>query len=114
MLIDQRGDVLSKTTWWTSDAIAGELKLNADDTFYVKHGNFIALAASGAALLSFIGLLILSLIRRLGTPPASPYTRFSSVAMLCSSNYDSLYCFCYHVSTCCRKLPRRPGPRLPG
>src|SRR3546814_10316997 len=41
MLIDQRGDVLSKTTWWTSDAIAGELKLNADDTFYVKHGNLI-------------------------------------------------------------------------
>src|SRR3546814_17259628 len=49
MLIDQRGDVLSKTTWWTSDAIAGEIKLNAEDTFYVKHGNFIALAASGAA-----------------------------------------------------------------
>ncbi|QEC51195.1 apolipoprotein N-acyltransferase [Anseongella ginsenosidimutans] len=66
MLINQRGDVMKQTSWWVPAAIGGELKLNADLTFYVKHGNYLARIATGIALLSLVGLLILSVARNAG------------------------------------------------
>lgn len=66
MLINQRGEVLKQTEWWVPAAIAGELKLNADLTFYVKHGDYLARVATGIALLSLVGLLILSVARNAG------------------------------------------------
>src|SRR5690606_16306935 len=66
MLINQRGDVLKQTEWWVPAAIAGELRLNSELTFYVKHGDFLARVAAGIALLSLVGLLILSVARNAG------------------------------------------------
>lgn len=66
MLINQRGDVLKRTDWWVPAAISGELKLNTGLTFYVKYGNYLARIATGMALLSLVGLLILSVARNAG------------------------------------------------
>jgi len=40
--INQRGDILQKTSWWTSTAISGKMNLNEKVTFYARHGDYIA------------------------------------------------------------------------
>jgi len=40
--INQRGDLLQPTGWWTEDVIKGSLNVNDEMTFYVKHGDYIA------------------------------------------------------------------------
>nr|WP_202405977.1 apolipoprotein N-acyltransferase [Hufsiella ginkgonis] len=42
--INQRGDVVSRSKWWVATALKADINLNEDLTFYVKHGDFIALA----------------------------------------------------------------------
>ena len=39
--INQRGDVLQKTEWWTPVSISQTLNLNSKITFYTKYGDFI-------------------------------------------------------------------------
>lgn len=39
--INQRGDILQPTKWWTDDAIKATLNSNDKITFYAKHGDFI-------------------------------------------------------------------------
>lgn len=56
--INQRGDVIRKTKWWTADAINEEINLNEELTFYVKTGDYIAYLASFGSLL-FGGLILL-------------------------------------------------------
>ncbi|MDA3816008.1 MAG: apolipoprotein N-acyltransferase [Prolixibacteraceae bacterium] len=41
-LINQKGEVIEKTTWWTQDALHGTLNRNDSLTFYAKTGDFIA------------------------------------------------------------------------
>lgn len=60
--INQKGDVVKKTKWWTPDAINQEINLNEELTFYVKTGDYIAYLASFGALL-FGGLILLKLKR---------------------------------------------------
>ncbi len=40
--INQRGDVLQKTEWWTRTAIKSDIHLNDEITFYVKSGDVMA------------------------------------------------------------------------
>jgi apolipoprotein N-acyltransferase len=40
--INQRGDILQPTKWWTDDAIKTTLNANDELTFYAKHGDWIA------------------------------------------------------------------------
>ena len=40
--INQRGDVLQPTGWWTATAIKGQLNVNDELSFYVKYGDYIA------------------------------------------------------------------------
>lgn len=40
--IDQKGQIVQSTEWWTRDALAQEINLNEDLTFYVRHGDWIA------------------------------------------------------------------------
>ena len=70
MLIDQRGNVMAQTEWWVPSAVAGELKLNAETTFYTRHGDYLARIATGITLLSLVGLLILSVARNAGKQTA--------------------------------------------
>ena len=39
--INQRGDILQATGWWSKTAIQGSLKANERITFYVRYGDFI-------------------------------------------------------------------------
>lgn len=56
--INQKGDVVKKTKWWTADAIHAEINLNEAITFYVIAGDYLAYLASFGTLL--FGTLIVS------------------------------------------------------
>jgi len=57
--INQRGDLLQTTEWWTEDAIKGTLNSSNEITFYVKYGDYIARIS-----LFMSGLLLLFLITK--------------------------------------------------
>lgn len=54
--IDQRGDVISQSQWWTQTALKADVNLNDKLTFYSKSGDLIAKALSLLALV--LALLI--------------------------------------------------------
>jgi len=49
--INQRGDVIQKTKWWTRTALKANINLNDEITFYVKSGDIIAKLLSITAIL---------------------------------------------------------------
>jgi apolipoprotein N-acyltransferase len=53
--INQKGDIIQQTKWWTRTAIKADINLNDDLTFYVRNGDFIPKILSVlAGLLSLI------------------------------------------------------------
>ena len=54
--INQRGDVVKKSKWWTRDALKQDINLNDTITTYVNNGDFIAKIA---AVLGFILAMII-------------------------------------------------------
>ena len=50
-IIDQKGNVLQQTEWWTRAALKADINLNDSLTFYVKHGDFIPVVLCLAGLL---------------------------------------------------------------
>lgn len=50
--INQRGDVVQKTAWWTPDALSQEINLNEEMTFYSKHGDWVLYFALVGSFLS--------------------------------------------------------------
>ncbi|MCF0174666.1 MAG: apolipoprotein N-acyltransferase [Bacteroidaceae bacterium] len=40
-LINQRGEILEKTSWWQSEVLTGEINANSAITFFVSHGDII-------------------------------------------------------------------------
>lgn len=58
-IINQRGDLLQTTGWWTEAAIEGTVNINDEITFYVKYGDYIARISLFVA-----GLLVLFLITK--------------------------------------------------
>lgn len=55
--INQRGDVMQATGWWTTASIKASLKRNNIQTFYTKHGDFIGRAfAFVSALVIFFAI----------------------------------------------------------
>jgi len=56
--INQRGDIVKKSSWWKSTALKADINLNEELTFYVKYGDYIAwIACAGSGI--FILLLLL-------------------------------------------------------
>jgi apolipoprotein N-acyltransferase len=49
--INQRGDVIQESKWWTRSALKADVNLNDELTFYVKNGDLIAIVASGIAFI---------------------------------------------------------------
>lgn len=47
--INQRGDIVQRSKWWTSTALKAEINLNDELTFYVKHQDYIAIAGCGGS-----------------------------------------------------------------
>jgi apolipoprotein N-acyltransferase len=57
-LINQKGEFLQKSEWWTEDALRGELNLNSQITFYAEHGDYIGRIAAFFAVLIFAWLIV--------------------------------------------------------
>lgn len=64
-IIDQRGDVVSSTDWWTRTTLSGEVNLNSEQTFFVQNGDIVGRVCTLAFLLLAALLLVKSLIRRI-------------------------------------------------
>jgi len=62
--INQRGDVVQRTKWWTADALKQDINLNETITFYVNAGDYIAYAGCAGSLI-FATLLLVTLGRRI-------------------------------------------------
>ncbi|MBB2151190.1 apolipoprotein N-acyltransferase [Pedobacter gandavensis] len=54
--IDQKGDIIKRSKWWTRTALKADINLNSDLTFYVKNGDLIA------KLFSFVAVLLALII----------------------------------------------------
>ncbi|RZK80428.1 MAG: apolipoprotein N-acyltransferase [Pedobacter sp.] len=54
--INQRGDITQQSEWWTRIALKSDINLNDEITFYVNHGDYVAIG------LSFIGVLLALII----------------------------------------------------
>jgi len=68
--INQRGDIVQRTKWWTRTAIKQDINLNSDMTFYVLHGDYLPKAASAIALVAFGWVIVRKLksIKRRSAP----------------------------------------------
>jgi apolipoprotein N-acyltransferase len=55
--INQRGDIVQKSSWWVPTALSQEINLNEDLTFYTKYSDLIVYLSFVTSLLS-IGLMI--------------------------------------------------------
>lgn len=58
-IINQRGDVTEKTSWWEPAVVCGEVNLNTEETFFVRSGDFV-----GRICVLLFVLLLLWLISR--------------------------------------------------
>ncbi|WP_293743236.1 apolipoprotein N-acyltransferase [uncultured Pedobacter sp.] len=64
--INQRGDVIQKTKWWTRTALKANINLNDEITFYVKSGDIIAKLLSITAILLALIIPYRKWIRKTG------------------------------------------------
>jgi len=62
--INQRGDVVQQTKWWTRTAIKQNINLNSDITFYVHYGDYIARLSSLLAILGIFFIVVKKVISR--------------------------------------------------
>ncbi|MDF2431231.1 MAG: apolipoprotein N-acyltransferase [Mucilaginibacter sp.] len=62
--INQRGDVVQHTKWWVKTAIKQDINLNSDITFYVRYGDYIAIAGSFLALLGILFIVFRMFVRK--------------------------------------------------
>ncbi len=60
--INQRGDEIQKTKWWTEDAVKGTINANSEITFYVKYGDYIARISVFLSTLLVLSLFAQNLI----------------------------------------------------
>lgn len=56
--INQRGDVVQQSQWWTRTALKADINLNDEITFYVNYGDLIAKLFVGFAAIAAIFILL--------------------------------------------------------
>ncbi|MTI33444.1 apolipoprotein N-acyltransferase [Cytophagales bacterium RKSG123] len=56
--INQRGDILQPTTYWTQDVIRGTILANDELTFYAKHGDYLARNALWLGIFIFLSVYV--------------------------------------------------------
>ena len=59
--INQRGDIVSQSEWWTRQTLTGNVNLNSGKTFFVENGDIIGRVST----LAFLLLLLLAIVRGL-------------------------------------------------
>jgi apolipoprotein N-acyltransferase len=52
--INQRGDILSETSWWQETSLRGTLKRNKEKTFYATNGDLIGRTFGAGALVLLV------------------------------------------------------------
>jgi len=62
--INQRGDLVQHTKWWTRTAIKQDINLNSDLTFYVLHGDYLAELGCILAVLGVVFIVIKRFTRK--------------------------------------------------
>ena len=63
-IIDQRGEVLSRTLWWQPAVLTGTVNLNSQQAFFVRHGDIVGRICTFMFLLLLLALLVRLVIRR--------------------------------------------------
>ncbi len=61
--INQRGDVLQQSSWWTEDVLKETLLKNKTITFYAKHGDYIGFICAFLAITLILYLLFRRIIQ---------------------------------------------------
>ena len=56
--INQRGDVVERTQYWTETAIRSTVKANTETTFYTRHGDYLYIIALCVCCALMVGLII--------------------------------------------------------
>jgi len=56
--IDQRGEILSQTDWWTRGTLSGTVNLNPEQTAFVRHGDLVGRVCTLVFLLLAAMLLV--------------------------------------------------------
>jgi apolipoprotein N-acyltransferase len=56
--INQRGDVVQHSQWWTRAALKQDINLNSEFTFYVQHGDYLPKAGSILAVLLIVFVIV--------------------------------------------------------
>ena len=62
--INQRGDIVQQTKWWSKTAIKQDINLNSDITFYVPYGDYLAKLGSLLAILGVVFIVVRRFVRR--------------------------------------------------
>ena len=62
--INQRGDVVKQSQWWVPAVLKADINLNEELTFYVKHGDYIALVGCLGAGAFVIFILVAAARKR--------------------------------------------------
>lgn len=62
-IINQRGDVVSSTEWWTRTTLSGEVNLNSEQTPFVRYGDVVGRICTFAFLLLALLLLVRFFVR---------------------------------------------------
>ena len=56
--IDQRGEILSQSDWWTRQTISGQINLSSEQTAFVRHGDVVGRVCTLVFLLLAAFLLV--------------------------------------------------------
>lgn len=62
--IDQKGDVVSQTPWWTRTTLSGEVNLSSEQTPFVRYGDIVGRVCTLAFLLLAALLLVRLFVRK--------------------------------------------------
>ena len=62
--IDQRGEIVSRTDWWTRGTLAGQVNLNSAETLFVRHGDLVGRVCTLMFLLLAALLVVRLFVRR--------------------------------------------------
>lgn len=63
-IIDQKGDVISQSSWWQRETLSGRLNLNSEQTFFVRNGDIAGRVCTLVFLLMLMLLVARSFVPR--------------------------------------------------
>lgn len=67
-LINQKGEILQESDWWTEAVLCGNLNLNDSVTFYARHGDYPGRLAAFFSILLILWLVVRILSGKTGSP----------------------------------------------